>query len=394
MKAGLTLLNFVFSAVFSTIFSTVPFGVAMASSPPQNSFEFRAMPRDFKQQEGAPGKEQIENLEAAEIFALHQSLEDAGLAGANKNFANGADIFGVDQIFSSQHSKKIVLLKLNLKSTQDEHLGKVLTHQNDFYFHAATPSGFPFVLYFSDFKADELRSLLAKITYDLDQASNNYKQASHSPNIRKSLFSKFSIYNQACAGSSHPFYNNPGQSTHSTRKPLFGSSKNDPPEATSTSTNKSDKAETIVANVGACLKGLGRGVYNSTIGSVFSIVEGAIRLVKGTAWALTHPTQFWQEAKKSFQRLTAAIKGFSLDKAFQKLKGKHAKMNSLEKTNFVCWLIGVVGTNVALWYFLPANIDKLGTKIKEYYDNASRGHKLQNIVSPPPPKFPKINKKY
>ena len=178
--------------------------------------------------------------------------------------------------------------------------------------------------------------------------------------------------------------------------------------------------------MGQCLAGIGKGLYDSTIGMAINVGKGAIKLVKATAWAITHPKQAWSKTRKRWSEFKSLMKaatsyaaydtGFGrkddkfsgyylgLEDVGYDVQGENGKgdkksksskktgkgptykedkknqpkkssayslLTPTQKTKFVCRLVAMFGVAGASWYFMAGNVPALASEVQSFLSGSA-----------------------
>jgi hypothetical protein len=311
-------------------------------------------------------RDRLNDVEVKEVSGLARELIAQGLREVSAEAGDGHGILGVDQIFWNPIKSQAVFLKLDV-SVSSHLQEKFLTDKDSYLYHSKTPSGLNFALYFLNFSPDDARNIL-----EAKQIFFNQKKFSAYNPISPSKW----LYNKLvpCAFA--------GESGHIKPKPGSRSEEN---------AEEKSQPQSIAQNIITCSKGLGSGVYDSTIGLAQKAGSGAIKVVKATGNAIAHPAQAWRKIAEGFKSFIAFIaQGFGLLKydvgigrKDDKLKGieeglnnksdsrpkvdpssikvpdkepsAYSKLSQPEKLRFICDLVAKVGIAGATWIFAPSN---------------------------------------
>ena len=324
--------------------------------------------------------------EVAEVSLIARSLVKLQLAEISAHAGSGKGIFGVDQIFWQTEKSQAVFLKIDV-SPPKAYRNKFVTTDEGFLYHASTPEGLDFALYFYNFDPSGARETMSEILRALDGPKNiaglgptNWQRA-----VREIL---------PCAHASDAAHMTSG--TTKAQTSLEPDMSHTTPPAT------------VIQYIAKCSAGLVGGAYDSTVGLALKVGEGAIKVVAATGNAVLHPISTWNAVVNGFKSFVSVVaQSFGLikyDLGFGRTEDKlegiqkglgvasttrhttsvklapsatsansaYAKLSSTEKAKFICSLVAKVGIAGATWFFAPANAVGLGNRVSVFMNTGAQ----------------------
>jgi hypothetical protein len=336
-----------------------------AKAPPALTADTLSYYRD----NACPEDKPIEGLQASEVLSMDEFFASEGLIGTNSQFGQGQLIFEVDEIYADDDLNTLVLTKFCLEPLNVSDLGQVVEMPDgDFLYHAKTRGGLPYALYFVgltrsavEAKTAALEAAISKAPDAKDPTKTSYLEGASS--ILTAL-NPANWIDAAWAGVDHNFAQEiqrmqqlrerrriePESADKSEKKLEEGKA---PP-------TKKDTLRDVFGNVASCMKGIGKGVYNATVGVVEYAARSIFSFVKSAAFALRHPKEAWQSVSKGAKDVASVIRNFSITKFAKKGTGGFKAMPTALKTEFICRLIAQVGVASAMAIFAAPTISAQG----------------------------------
>ena len=336
-----------------------------AKAPPALTADTLSYYRD----NACPEDKPIEGLQASEVLSMDEFFASEGLIGTNSQFGQGQLMFEVDEIYADDDLNTLVLTKFCLEPLNVSDLGQVVEMPDgDFLYHAKTRGGLPYALYFVgltrsavEAKTAALEAAISKAPDAKDPTKTSYLEAA--PSMWAAL-NPANWIDAAWAGVDHNFpleVQRMQQLRERRRIETDTKDKSDKKlEEGKAPPAKKDTLRDVFGNVASCMKGIGKGVYNATVGVVEYAARSIFSFVKSAAFAVRHPKEAWQSVSKGAKDVASIIRNFSITKFAKKGTSGFKSMPTALKTEFICRLIAQVGVASAMAIFAAPTISAQG----------------------------------
>lgn len=340
----------------------------LAAQAPAPAFTADAL--SYYRDNACPEDKPIEGLQASEVLSIDEFFASEGLIGTNTQFGQGQLIFDLDEIYADDDLNTLVLTKFCLEPLNVSDLGQVVEMPDgDYLYHAKTRGGLPYALYFVGLTRAAVEAKTAALAAAIDQAPNAKDPIKTS--VLDGAGSVWAFLNPAnwiqaaWAGVDHnfPIEIQRMQKLRERRRVETDASKKTEKKKLEEGQAPPDKKDTlrdVFGNVAGCMKGIGKGVYNATVGVVEYAARSIFSFVKSAAFALRHPKEAWQSVSKGTKDVASVIRNFSITKFAKKGTGGFKAMPTALKTEFICRLIAQVGVASAMAIFAAPTISAQG----------------------------------
>lgn len=351
----------------------------------------------FYRDNACPEGKPIEGLQAREVLSIDEFFATEGLLGTNSKFGQGEDILGVDEIYADDNLTRLVLTKFCLEPIKFSDIGKVVEIEpGDFLYHVKTPAGLPVALYFTGHTRASVEAVTSSLSSALAKAAKEEVSANESA---PAWWSPAQWISSAWAGSQHT----PGSATDIERikklrdrrqgaEALKKGAKASVKAEGGAPAQKKDTLRDVFSNVAHCMKGLGKGVYNTTIGVLEFAARSIFSFVKATSFAVVHPKEAWKSVTKGTKDIVDTIRNFQLKDFVKKGAAGFKAMPTVLKTEFICRLIAQIGTSAALAIFAAPTLSAQAIVLWEVLSRyKTMGKFKQWFFDGPPPGAPGHN---
>jgi hypothetical protein len=323
----------------------------------------------YYQENACPNARSIEGLQASEVLSMDGFFASEGLIGSNSEFGQGQLIFEVDEIYADDDLSTLVLTKFCLEPLNVSDLGQVVEMPGgDYLYHAKTRGGLPYALYFVgltraavEAKAAALAEAMAKAPNADDPTKSSTRGAAASV---WALVNPANWIDAAWAGVDHKFPPQLQRMQQMRERRRVQSDKSEKsekrPEEGKAPPSKKDTLRDVFGNIASCVKGIGKGVYNATVGVLEYAGRSIFSFVKSAAFTLRHPKEAWQNVGKGAKDIASIIRNFSITQFAKKETGGFKAMPTALKTEFICRLIAKVGVASAMAIFAAPTISAQG----------------------------------